>query len=245
MSRMRQAFQMVGRGRRMSSAQRFRLMRRRFGRRNVQAPWYAQQRFRGRHAKNGQPELKFHDLDIDDAVIAAGVNNLGSLNLIAQGVTESERIGRNCVVRSVFGRWEITLPLSTASSGTSDVVRVILVLDKQANGANGGASGATGLLETNDFQSFNNLANKSRFRVLMDRTYSIESKAGGGDGTTEDYGEAVLTDTIFKKCNIKIELDAAAGVITEVRSNNIMLFVSSRSGLAGFGSKWRLRFSDS
>ncbi len=195
--------------------------------------------FFGRFGKGG--ELKFHDLDIDDAVIAAGMNVQGIINNIAQGTTEVQRIGRKCTIRSINWRYAIDLPASTTSASTSDVVRVMLVLDKQCNGA---LPGNTSILESNDFQSFNNLANRSRYRTLMDRTYDIEASSGGGDGTTEDYGESILNDTFFKKVNISLEFDAVLGAITEIRSNNLIVLIGSRSGLAGFGSKMRLRFSD-
>ncbi len=51
-------------------------------------------------------ELKFHDLDIDDATIASnGTIAQVSCNLIAQGVTEVQRIGRKCILRSVNWRF--------------------------------------------------------------------------------------------------------------------------------------------
>ncbi len=187
-------------------------------------------------------ELKFHDVDLDDAVIAAGANVTASINLIPQGVTEIQRIGRKCTIRNINWRFNIFLGSQTSSSNSADVVRVIMYLDKQANGA---TAANTDVLESADFQSFNNLANKSRFRTLMDRTYAINAQAGGGDGTTEDYGLVQLEDSFYKNCNIPIEWDSTTGAITEIRSNNIGVILCSSSGLAGLNSKIRLRFSDS
>ncbi len=102
----------------------------------------------------------------------------------------------------------------------------------------------TDILEADDFQSFNNLTNKGRFRTLMDRTYDVECSSGGGDGTTEDYGEGTINDTFFKKCNIPIEFSAGTGAITEIRSNNIGLLLLSKDGNVAFESSMRLRFSD-
>ncbi len=186
-------------------------------------------------------ELKFHDIDLDDAAIAAGANVTNSVNLIAQGTTESTRIGRKCTIRSINWRFQISKAISTGGSSAADAVRVIMYLDKQANGA---TAVNTDILESADFQSFNNLANKSRFRTLMDRTYDMNSMAGGGNGTAEDYAEIRVNDTFFKKCNIPIEYDSTAGAITEIRSNNIGVILMSQSGTSGFSSKIRLRFSD-
>ncbi len=56
-------------------------------------------------------ELKFHDLDIDDAVVAVnGTIAQVSCNIIAGGTTESTRIGRKSVIRKINWRYEIVLP---------------------------------------------------------------------------------------------------------------------------------------
>ncbi len=191
------------------------------------------------------PELKFHDLDIDqDPPATAGTIAEDSCVTIAQDMTESTRIGRKCVIRSINWRFRIVKKVSTAAADTSDVCRVILYLDKQCNGV---TAAVTDILESADFQSFNNLANKSRFRTLMDREYALNSCAGGGDGTTEDYGENVTIDSFFKNCNIPIEYDnsATTGAIATVRSNNIGVLLISQDAKCSFSSKMRLRFSDS
>ncbi len=196
--------------------------------------------FFGRFGVGG--EMKFHDLAVDDTAIATGgtIASL-SLNLIAQGTTESERIGRKCTIRSVNIRFEVRLPTQTAGASASDVARIIVYQDKQANGA---TAAVLDILKTADYQSFNQLSNKSRFRTLMDRTYDVNSLAGGGDGTTEDYGQTIISDTLFKKVNIPIEFNGATGAITEVKSNNIGILTISRTGNAAFASNVRLRFSD-
>ncbi len=195
--------------------------------------------FYGRYGKGG--ELKFHDVDLDDATVAAGAIVTPSINLIAQGTTESQRIGRKCTIRSINWRFSLLLSPATASAATSDTLRIIMFLDKQCNGA---TAANTDVLESASYLSFNNLANKGRFRTLMDRVYNINSAAGGGDGTTEDYGPVDISDSFFKKCNIPIEFNSTTGAIGEIRSNNIGVLLMSRAGIVGFASKIRLRFSD-
>lgn len=198
---------------------------------------------RGREAFG---ELKFHDLDIDDAVVATGGTIAeDSCITIAQGTTESERIGRKLIVKSIGWRFEVRLPQTSDENDTSETVRVILFLDKQTNGA---TATVAGILETADYQSFNNLANKSRFRTLMDRTYDLNAHAGSGRGSTDtkQFGEFIIHDAFFRKVNIPIEYDNSftTGVITSVRTNNIGVLTISKSGLAVFNSKMRIRFSD-
>ncbi len=201
-------------------------------------------RFRGRRA-NGAVELKFFDLDVDDAIVASGGLVFDSLNKIAQGTTENTRIGRKCTIKRIGFRFEMQLGAQTAAAAANDVCRVIIYLDKQCNGATANVSGNAGLLVASDYQAFNNLSNTSRFRVLLDRTYDINIEAGGGDGTAEDYGAKILSDSFYKRCNIPIEFDSTAGAITEIRSNNLGLLVISKSGLVTFNGKIRIRFSDS
>ncbi len=194
---------------------------------------------RGRMA--GQPvELKFHDLDIDDATVAAGGTIAqDSCNLIAQGVTEAERIGRKCTLRSINWRFQLSINAGTTSN-TADTIRVLLYLDKQANGA---TAAVLDIIETADFQSFNNLTNKSRFRTLMDRTYTLNAPLSG-DGTTLDSGKYEIADDFFKKVNIPIEYSDGTANLTAVRSNNIGLLLLGSDGVASFSSKMRIRFSD-
>ncbi len=198
--------------------------------------------FFGRFGIGG--ELKFHDIDIDDATIATGGTiALDSCNKIAQGVTEVTRVGRKCTIRSINWRFNIALVEQdgVADPLNADTVRVILYLDKQANGA---AATVTAILEADDYQSFNNLANKGRFRTLMDRTYTMNSQAGGGNGTASDWAGVRQDDTFFKKVNIPIEFDSTTGAITEIRSNNIGVLLVGVAQTTSFDSKMRIRFSD-
>ncbi len=162
------------------------------------------------------------------------------VNLIAQGTTESTRIGRKCTIRSINWRFNLKQPTASGGAAGTDTVRVLLVLDKQCNGA---LPAVTDVLEADNFQSFNNLANKTRFRTLMDRTYELNGGISG-DGTTLDTGEDMLNDSFFKRVNLPIEFDSTAGAITEIRSNNLVVLLAAKEGTVIFDSKIRLRFSD-
>ena len=109
---------------------------------------------------------------------------------------------------------------------------------------NGASAGVTEILESTDFQSFNNLANKQRFRILMDRTVDVNVPGMGGDGASNDILGATYYDSFYQKVNIPIEFDSTTGAITEVKSNNIGVLAISQTGSARLESKMRLRFSD-
>ncbi len=192
-------------------------------------------------AKRNTLELKFHDVDLDDALVASAGTIVPTINIIPQGITEITRIGRKCTIRSIGWRFQLILPTQTAGNSTSDQVRVIMYLDKQANKA---TAAVLDILESADYQSFNNLNNKGRFRTIMDRVYSMNAQAGSGQNAADEYGEYTVEDVLFKQVNIPIEFTADTGAITEITSNNIGVLLISQSGLVAFESKIRLRFSD-
>ncbi len=191
-------------------------------------------------------ELKFHDVDLDDAVIDTAGTVTPTVNIIPQDVTEKTRVGRKCTIKSIGWRYRISLPEidAVATPQLADVVRVIMYLDKQANGA---TAAVTDLLESANFQSFNNLANKSRFRVLHDAMYDLNYLTLASDNAAVVSSASInRSGEFFKKCNIPIEFDdtATTGAIGTIRSNNLGVLLISSAGVAGFDSKIRLRFSD-
>ncbi len=194
-------------------------------------------------------ELKFHDIDFDDAVVAntGAIANAGSVVLIGQGVTESTRIGRKCTIRSIGWRYSYGLPEqdAVATPQAGDLLRVIMYVDKQTNGA---TAGVTDILETADYQSFNNLANKGRFRILCDKVHTINYSGLASDGAgVVSQARPVYSGRFFKKMNLPLEFSgtAAPAAITEVRTNNIGILLISQGGVCDFASKLRFRFSDS
>ncbi len=170
---------------------------------------------RGRKA--GEGELKFHDVDHDDAGIAANFTlNTTSINLIAQGVTETTRIGRKCTIKNIQWRGSVQRGAQTAAANGGEVIRLMLVLDKQANGATPAVSGSGGVLQSDDYASYLNLTETGRYSVLYDKTFAMNATAGGGDGTTEDYATTRRPFSFFKRCSIPLEFDSTAGAITEI-----------------------------
>lgn len=199
----------------------------------------------GRFAYSGKGgELKFHDIDVDDALVDAAGTVTSTINAIAQGVTESQRVGRKCTIKNIGWKWEWNLPErdAVATPQKPEIVRMILFLDKQANGA---TAAVTDILETADFQSFKNLANSQRFVTLVDRsiTLNYQTLASDGAGVVSSC-EQLVQGSFYKKCNIPLEFSSTTGAIGEIRSNNIGVLLISKNGQGVFQSKFRLRFSD-
>ncbi len=204
----------------------------------------------GGSARGG--ELKFHDIDWDEAGadLSAGViSNTNSLLLIGQGITEKLRIGRKCVIKSIGWRGRLQLiGTATAAATVPEIVRLILVLDTQCNGAAPAVSGSNGLLVAANYQSFNNLINKGRFSVLKDMVFDLNPMAASGNGTANDFGAVNKSFTFFKKCNIPMEYSGTASPadITELRTNNVFAIMINQTANSNvtLDSKFRFRFSD-
>ncbi len=197
----------------------------------------------GRYSGRGG-ELKFFDVSLDDAVIAAGGVVTDSINKIAQGVTESERVGRKCTIKSVYWNGVLTLPevLAQATPGAGDRVRLILYLDKQCNGA---TATQAGILESTAYDSYRNLANSGRFQILLDKKITLNYLTlGSNSAASHSHTQFLRQFSFYKKCNIPIEFDNTTGAITEIRSNNLGILIMDANGLSAIGSRIRLRFSD-
>lgn len=188
----------------------------------------------------GSTEKKFYDLNTTSTSVAntGVILNSGTLNNIAQGVTESTRVGRKCTIVGIHWRYTTVLQNSTGSVNTLDNLRMVLYMDKQCNGA---TAAVTDILETATRLSFNNLANKDRFRILADRNVDIAATAGNGTANCR----LSKSGSLHLKCAIPIEFSSTTGAITEIRSNNLGILLISENGDCDFHSAIRLRFSDS
>ncbi len=196
-------------------------------------------RFAGANA-----ELKFKDVTVDDAIIAAGGVLTTSINLIAQGTGESERIGRKCTIRSIMWRGTLKLPESELQGdpGEGERFRLIVYQDKQCNGA---AATALGILEAVSVDDFRNLANSGRFNILYDHHMNINHLTLSHFAVNSFATAGVQRNfSFFKKCSIPLEFDNTVGALTELRSNNLGLLIISEGGTGGLVSRVRLRFSD-
>lgn len=189
-----------------------------------------------------KPELKFFDTALTETQFATtAAVSFPSLNLIPQGVTESTRVGRKCTIKKLHLNFRLTKDASATLAGT-DTVRVIVYVDKQANGA---AATAADILEvTTDTFSYRNLANVNRFRILKDIKYQLNAQAAAGDGTTNSsvvYGK-------YYQCSVPldlpIEFDSTTGAITEIKSNNIGILMIDENAGSDLKGRARVRFYD-
>lgn len=198
-------------------------------------------------------EKKFLDTTIaTTAITTTGVILNSSLNVIPQGDTQSERIGRKVTVCDVLLKGNITQPAQIITSlpqGLSDMcnnVRVIVYLDKQCNKA---TATVAQILQTTDENSFRNLEYVDRFQILYDET--VIMNVGGLSNiitTPTFYAPGVRNQFGFtKKISVPITYDTSAttGAIGTITSNNIGIMAIATVANSSFvDGICRIRYTD-
>jgi len=198
--------------------------------------------FYGRYNSRPGNENKFFDTANSFLIDQTGeVPATGQLVLIPQGTTESTRIGRKCVIKSIQIRGVFTF-IPGAAATASQVSTVVLVWDKQCNGA---AAAVTDVMTSNALgTALVNMANSERFVILKRWRITLQP----GAGVTTAYNNTSRSLDYFKKCNIPIEYNSTAGAITEIRSNNLFLLAGADTNggddVVQFLGTTRVRYSD-
>lgn len=180
-------------------------------------------------------ERKFKDIVTFSGTSSTGAR-IQQLCEIVQGTGEKERIGRKCTLKAIHWQGSVNLPSSAAN--TTDIVRIMVVQDTQANGA---VFNPGDLLDGGDVFSFRNLENSQRFRVLSDKRYTLNS-TGAANGNANENGAIQRYIKGNLKVNIPLEYSGTTGVITELRSNNVTVFAISEQGVATIDLHSRIRF---
>ncbi len=186
-------------------------------------------------------EWKFTASTLNDVAVESTGTVQAQIFTIPSGDTDIDRDGRKIVITSINMIGQVTLDDTTDQSLTSELCRVVLFRDSQANGA---LPAVTDLFLTADITSFKNLDNTHRFRTLFDKVFHIQSPAGGGNTTTNQFGNNILQFKWFKKVRIPILYTGTAGTIGDIASNNLVLLYISERGVCGCKVAVQVRYLD-
>ncbi len=172
-----------------------------------------------------RPELKFRTRDITPVNLAiAGDFLTGADNLLglAQGTSESTRLGRKITLKSLGIKGRLTWDPTVADQFNR--CRVMVVHDTQANGAVPAA--VTTLLQTADIDSYRNLLSGRRFRVLQDKTYTFNPT---GSDQAEISSIVQKPFHFYKqwKKPLQITYSTNADEIAAMSNHNIFVFAIS------------------
>lgn len=170
--------------------------------------------------------------------------NTASLIPIPQGTAYNNRIGNNVRVTAVRAHIQFNIP---AASVAGDIVRIIVYLDKQANGVAATASQilqpATGTTVT--ISSYQNWFYVDRFKILHDETMELNPPTSV---TATEVSCAYFRDWKWShKCSMPIRYSATTGALTELQSYNLGILVVTLIGNAFIptnGSWIRTYFKD-
>jgi len=190
-------------------------------------------------------ELKYfdstHDANADTVGPDSGggaVNKVGQLCVIAAGPNPDQRIGRKIVVKEICGNVELVM-----NAHQSDIVRVCVVQDRQANGA---VLTADSVFTGKKIDDFPSIPNSNRFNILAMKikTMNWTASQANNDGSAWSNGETKAFLTFKIPCNIEVNYSDAAAEIASIKSNNLSILVGSRDGKTRLASRWRIRYSD-
>jgi len=204
--------------------------------------------FKGSYYRN-KKELKFLDRDQrvdDEGAVGAGSFSVCSptgtihfINGIGQGTGESDRIGRECWIKSVQLRFNVQLGVKTSGATTELVgnhLRVIVYSDKSQNGS---ANLVTDVLETANYSSLTSMKNSSRIWIHHDKLLSLSSN-----------GDRSLSYTGYMKMNKKAVYGGSDAAIGSMQTNGLHVLVISTTDETSYATPTaysfgaRIRYND-
>lgn len=166
---------------------------------------------------------------------ASGSWTITPINLIAQGTTANQHIGRKAVMTSVLVRGWLAL-----GNGPYPV-RIVVVYDKETNGA---VAAATDIFAINDSMSPMNLANSDRFTVVADVTPIFN----GQSAQQSVSGSSNVAFEIFRKMSLPIQFnDTTTATITAINTGSLLVCCCAADNGTAIGAQEtysRVRFID-
>ncbi len=219
---------------------------------NIIVPRYARYRKKRRYFRKGYdrgpvgrylPEVKFADTEHANAtVVAAGAVLQNNLLGLTQGTGDGERVGNIIHLKSIQFNFQMTLPPTTIEVEGGDAIRIVVYMDTQCNGA------AVTLADVYDaptvaINSFRNLSETRRIKILMDKRISMNATAvDAGSATTF---QMTKVSKFFKKFNdLRVDYGATTSAITSVRDVNIGVIAFTAGGDVELTFLCRIRYVD-
>lgn len=156
-----------------------------------------------------------------DPSTPAGLN---SLTPIAEGTGESDRDGRKCLIKAMYIHGQVSWDEITTMDQPG-AVRLALVLDTQTNGAALTAADVYTNQAGQQINSFRDLQNTSRFKVLKEIWITPPGVAGNseGNGTNMTGGGAYLPFVMHCPLNLKQHWSGTTGAVSNIVDHSLHL----------------------
>jgi len=145
------------------------------------------------------------------------ITQLGTIAGIAQGSASFNREGRKVVIKGVEQRHTFTLQPAAAAANSTATVRLLTVLDNQANGLSPLTESVLFQLANYPTNSLYNLDNAARFKIITDDTFELNSNAVVGANTVSTTKSKVIKAVL----NVPMEFSSTEGTLDNIRSANL------------------------
>lgn len=177
-------------------------------------------------------ELKNVDTTVAQVADTTGAVTL--INGIARGDDINERVGRQVILKYIQAN---IVNYVTPTTGIDQSHRMLIVLDRQANGA---APAITDVLVSASTVAMPNLDNRKRFRILFDSIKNMNASGEPG---------SMIVQRVFKRVNIPVQFNSGdAGTVADIQTGALYLITLGSiapGGTAGnFSGRIRVRYTD-
>lgn len=193
----------------------------------------------------GGRELKFLDLAKASTFISEnGTIMDSSITRLVQGAGQDERIGEKWTAVSLTIRWIAQVPTRDNTTTPFEAFNIYIYHDKQCNGIAATPGNILELPGTNHLQSFMNLGNRERFRILRKVHVSMNPDTNVYDSLADliQLTWPQKQGQIHIKLRMPIYQTGATADLTTVKSNNIGILCISEHSSVEIAFKIRLRF---
>lgn len=173
--------------------------------------------------------------------LCTNLNSATGGNGIATGTSKTTRIGNRIFLKSLHLKALLRLDNQVTAVPSSDLVRIIVGIDMQANGAMTAATDV--LVSATASLSHRNLDQTQRFKILMDKYYTLNvasQNAATSNATSYRFVQKFFS---FKE-PIQVAYNGTTGDIGEVRSNNLFIIICDDLGFCSNKLQTRIRYSD-
>ncbi len=171
-------------------------------------------------------------------VLSAGTTIL--LSTIPNGTGPSERIGRAVQYSDITLNYKIQVRNPTETGGC----RVFIVYDRQTNGA---APAITDILTQANTMALYNANNRTRFKILYDKTHSfyyIPSNATNGTGGRQT-APTIVTNHNIKLTGLAAHFKGSGSGIGDIDSGALtMIVVTDVNDTFDFTETNRIQYTD-
>lgn len=183
-------------------------------------------------------EWKYNDLNT--AVDINSTATLTLLNGLQPGTAANQRVGMKITMKTLEIRARMA---TTAATGVEQFARWFIVLDRQPNGAAPGA--ITDIISAAGVQYPRNLANRKRFKILLDKCWAFGATSVATGTPTSRFVKYYLK---FRRPLVTEFNTGVAGTVADISTNSLYLVVIG-SEVAGntdvqAAINTRLRYTD-